>query len=81
MESRSETCIFVGYPKETKGYYLYSPSDLKVFVSTNAKFLEKDYMNDFVARSCKDSRFIDWLISWTNHMLGFECKGCLDIYG
>ncbi|KAK0593870.1 hypothetical protein LWI29_024792 [Acer saccharum] len=51
MESRSETCIFVGYPKETKGYYFYSPSDLKVFVSTNAKFLEKDYMNDFVPRS------------------------------
>ncbi|KAK0594104.1 hypothetical protein LWI29_010146 [Acer saccharum] len=40
-----------GYPKETKGYYFYSPSDLKVFVSTNAKFLEKDYMNDFVPRS------------------------------
>ncbi|KAK0576062.1 hypothetical protein LWI29_011265 [Acer saccharum] len=51
MDSRSETCIFVGYPKETKGYYFYSPSDLKVFVSTNAKFLEKDYMNDFVPRS------------------------------
>ncbi|KAK1570844.1 hypothetical protein Q3G72_007904 [Acer saccharum] len=51
MESRSETCIFVGYPKETKGYYFYSPSDLKVFVSTNAKFLENDYMNDFVPRS------------------------------
>ncbi|KAK0577895.1 hypothetical protein LWI29_001967 [Acer saccharum] len=51
MESRSETCIFVGYPKETKGYYFNSPSDLKVFVSTNAKFLEKDYMNDFVPRS------------------------------
>ncbi|KAK4839943.1 hypothetical protein QYF36_026125 [Acer negundo] len=51
MESRSETCIFVGYPKETKGYYFYSPSDLKVFISTNAKFLEKDYMNDFVPRS------------------------------
>ncbi|KAK0577350.1 hypothetical protein LWI29_031736 [Acer saccharum] len=51
MESHSETCIFVGYPKETKGYYFYSPSDLKVFVSTNAKFLEKDYMNYFMPRS------------------------------
>ena len=29
---------------------------------------------------CKDSRF-DWLISWTNHMLGFECKGSLGVYG
>ena len=44
MESHTETCIFEGYPKETKGYYSYSPSDLKVFVSTNAKFLEKDYI-------------------------------------
>ena len=51
MESCTKTCIFVGYPKETKLYYFYSPSDLKVFVSTNAKFLEKDYMNDFVPRS------------------------------
>ena len=51
MESRSKTCIFVGYPKETKGYYFYSPLDLKVFVSTNAKFLAKDYMNDFIPRS------------------------------
>ena len=51
MESHSETCIFVGYPKGTKGYYFYSPSDLKVFLSTNAKFLEKGYMNDFVPKS------------------------------
>ena len=51
IESRTETCIFVGYPKETKGYYFYSPSDLKVFVSPNAKFLEKDYMNEFIPKS------------------------------
>ena len=51
MESHTETCIFVGYPKGTKGYYFYSPSDLKVFVSTNAKFLEKDYMNEFIPKS------------------------------
>ena len=51
IESRTETCIFVGYPKGTKGYYFYSPSDLKVFVSTNAKFLEKDYMNEFITKS------------------------------
>ena len=51
MESHIETCIFVGYPKGTKGYYFNSPSDLKVFVSTNAKFLEKDYMNEFIPKS------------------------------
>ena len=41
----------MGYPKGTKGYYFYSLSDLKVFVSTNAKFLEKDYMNEFIPKS------------------------------
>ena len=41
----------MGYLKGTKGYYFYSPSDLKVFVSTNAKFLEKDYMNEFIPKS------------------------------
>ncbi|KAK0584275.1 hypothetical protein LWI29_010398 [Acer saccharum] len=51
MKSSSEICIFVGHPKGTKGYYFYSPSDLKVFFSTNAKFLEKDYMNNFVPKS------------------------------
>ncbi|KAK1563536.1 hypothetical protein Q3G72_028862 [Acer saccharum] len=28
---------------------------------------------------CKDSRFVDWLISWTNHMLGIVCKGSLRV--
>ena len=50
IESQSETCLFVGNPKGTKGYYFYSPSENKVFVSTNANFLEEDYMNIFVPR-------------------------------
>ena len=40
-----------GYPKETKGYLFYSRNDNKVFVSTNAKFLENDYVNRFTPRS------------------------------
>ena len=40
-----------GVSKGTKGYYFYSPSNLKVFVSTNAKFLENDCMNDSVPKS------------------------------
>ncbi|KAI9162085.1 hypothetical protein LWI28_023693 [Acer negundo] len=51
MESHSKTCIFVGHPKGTKGNYFFSPSDLKVFVLINAKFLEKEYMNDFEPKS------------------------------
>ena len=51
LEPKSEVCLLVGYPKETKGYLFYSRNDNKVFVSTNAKFLENDYMNNFTPRS------------------------------
>ena len=39
--------MFLGYSKETKGYLFYNHKDNKVFVSTNAKFLEDDYVNNF----------------------------------
>ena len=51
MEPKSEVCLLVGYPKETRGYLFYSHKDNKVFVSTNSKFLENDYMNNFTPRS------------------------------
>ena len=51
VEPKSEVCLLVGYPKETRGYLFYSHKDNKVFVSTNAKFLENDYMNNFTPRS------------------------------
>ncbi|GER47805.1 gag-pol polyprotein [Striga asiatica] len=44
LEKRSEARVFVGYPKETKGGLFYSPGDQKVIVSTNARFLEEDYI-------------------------------------
>ena len=43
--------MFLGYSKETKGYLFYNHKDNKVFVSTNAKFLEDDYINNFNPRS------------------------------
>ena len=51
LEPKSEVCLLVGYPKETKGYLFYSRKDNKVFVSTHAKFLEDDYVNNFNPRS------------------------------
>ena len=51
LEPKSEVCLLVGYPKETKGYLFYSLNDNKFFVSTNANFLENDYMNNFTPRS------------------------------
>ena len=51
LEPRTEVCLFVGYPKGTRGGLFYSPQDNKVFVSTNATFLENDYMENFKPRS------------------------------
>ncbi|KAL0373444.1 UNVERIFIED_CONTAM: hypothetical protein Sradi_3260100 [Sesamum radiatum] len=46
LDSRSSLCRFVGYPKETAGYYFYDPTEQKVFISRNAVFLEKDFPSD-----------------------------------
>ena len=40
LASKSDKCLFVGYLKETKGYYFYIPSENKVFVARNGVFLE-----------------------------------------
>ena len=51
LEPRIEVCMFVGYPKGTRGGLFYSPLDKKVFVSTNATFLEDDYITNFKPRN------------------------------
>ncbi|KAL5574122.1 hypothetical protein UlMin_023719 [Ulmus minor] len=51
LDSRSEVCMFVGYPRETKGDYFYNPKENKVFVSMNVTFLEDSYVQDFKSRS------------------------------
>ena len=45
LESKSDKCIFVGYPKEIKGYYFYKPSENKVFVARGGVFLEKEFVS------------------------------------
>ena len=51
LETRSEVCLFVGYLRGTKGYLFYDPKEQRVLVSTNARFLEEDYMIDNKPRS------------------------------
>ena len=51
LEPQTEVCLFVGYPKGTRRGLFYSSQDKKVFVSTNATFLENDYMENFKLRS------------------------------
>ena len=47
LESRTKVCLFNEYPKGTRGGLFYSSLEKKVIVSTNAKFLEEDYVNNF----------------------------------
>ena len=41
---RSDICLFVGYPKEIKGYYFYHPEEQRLFVSLRAIFLKKEFL-------------------------------------
>ena len=45
LSPKSLKCLFVGYPKETSGYYVYCPIDNKVFVVRSGYFLEKDLVS------------------------------------
>ena len=51
LQSKTEVVFFVGYLKGTVGGLFNSHKNNKVFVSTNAKFLENDYMNNYTLRS------------------------------
>jgi hypothetical protein len=46
LGARYEKYRFVGYPKESLGYYFYSSVEQKVFVSRHATFLEKEFVQD-----------------------------------
>ncbi|WVZ97784.1 hypothetical protein U9M48_043296 [Paspalum notatum var. saurae] len=51
LTPKSEKCIFVGYPRETKGYYFYNRNENKVFVVRNGVFLEKEFLSKGVSGS------------------------------
>ena len=51
IDSSSEVCVFVGYPKEIRESLFYSPQDRKVIVSTHFTSLEEGYMNSFKLNS------------------------------
>ncbi|GJW31930.1 retrotransposon protein, putative, ty1-copia subclass [Tanacetum coccineum] len=44
LQQRSVKCIFVGYPKETMGYYFYHQPENKIVVEMYANLLEKDFI-------------------------------------
>ena len=49
VKPKSTRCLFVGYPKETNGYYFYDPQEQKVFVAKHAVFLEKEFLDTVVS--------------------------------
>ena len=51
LEPRTEVCFLVGYPRGTKSGLFYSQKDQKVIVSTNAWFLEEDYVMNHKPRN------------------------------
>ena len=44
LTPKLDKCFFVGYPKETLGYYVYNWIEGKVFVTQNSVFLEKEFL-------------------------------------
>ena len=45
LAPKSDKCLFMGYPKETKGYYFYNASENKVFIARNGIFLEREHIS------------------------------------
>ena len=51
LESRIDVYFFVGYLRGTKYGLFYCPKDQKVIVSSNARFLEEDFVMNHKFRS------------------------------
>ncbi|GKB89086.1 hypothetical protein Tco_0961358, partial [Tanacetum coccineum] len=49
LQQRSVKCIFIGYPKETMGYYFYFPPENKIVVARYAEFFEKNLLSQEVS--------------------------------
>ena len=54
LDAKSEFCRFVRYPKGTRGYYFYSKSNMKVFVSINVKFMEEEYLMNHIIKDMNE---------------------------
>nr|GFB54371.1 hypothetical protein [Tanacetum cinerariifolium] len=54
LQQRSVKCIFIGYPKETIGYYFYFPSENKIVAARYAEFLEKNILSQEISRRAEE---------------------------
>ena len=46
LEPKFDKYLFIGYPKETKGYYFYLTEEQKVFISSRIIFLKKKFFGE-----------------------------------
>ncbi|GJR58706.1 retrotransposon protein, putative, ty1-copia subclass [Tanacetum coccineum] len=53
LQQRSVKCIFIGYLKETMGYYFYFPPENKIVVVRYAEFFEKNLITQEVSGRVK----------------------------
>jgi hypothetical protein len=51
LTPKSDKCFFVGYPRETKGYYFYNKVEGKVSIACNGVFMEKEFLSKGVSGS------------------------------
>ncbi|GJZ98274.1 retrotransposon protein, putative, ty1-copia subclass, partial [Tanacetum coccineum] len=49
LQQRFVKCIFIGYPKETMGYYFYFPPENKIVIARYAEFFEKNLLSQEVS--------------------------------
>ena len=42
---KTDKCLCVGYPKESKGYYFYNPTENKVSVACKVVLLENEFVS------------------------------------
>ncbi|GJS84205.1 retrotransposon protein, putative, ty1-copia subclass [Tanacetum coccineum] len=54
LKQRSVKCIFIGYPKETMGYYFYFPPKNKIVVARYAEFFEKRLISQEISGRAVD---------------------------
>ena len=54
LDTNSELCCFVRYPKGTRGYYFHSKYGMTVFVSTNANLMEEEYIMNHIIRDMNE---------------------------
>ncbi|GJU40291.1 retrotransposon protein, putative, ty1-copia subclass [Tanacetum coccineum] len=58
LQQRSVKCIFIGYPKETMGYYFYFPPENKIVVARYAEFLEKNLLSQEISGRAEELKEI-----------------------